>query len=279
MKYKPKAILFLNYDVNLLLWVREHLPETFVVGRFYQQHQPLGNDIKQASELGSQFAERIFVSTPALKTHNGRLLFDAWISYNEVVGTGSSEAEHRRYDSFQVGFARRMKIEGLIPIGFNFATGNMDPGQMIFYEETVNEYDYLGFHEYSWPTMEEGETWLALRYRRLMDPIKAKYGKKHKILITECGLTQGTCYKNIDNPSQGKGEDIGWLSKKLTVDPRYKGTLSLPLPTDHYVSAMKRYFLKLKQDPQVRHAFIFCVGADSARWESFETVNILEKFK
>ncbi|MCB0240511.1 MAG: hypothetical protein KDH08_18125, partial [Anaerolineae bacterium] len=86
----------------------------------------------------------------------------------------------------------------------------------------LETHTYLGFHEYDWPTMwrlhkenieqkNEGGMWLTLRYRRVMADVRRVYGDKHRVLITECGMTQGVVGR----------DDVGWRADPKVSEDDY----------------------------------------------------------
>lgn len=179
---KPPVILIHQESKNdiLLTQMREwRSPDTFVVGRLglsgEQQRALLDDPDPEAA--GRRLADRIFNQDRSflLKRYpnqpSGRLLVDAWMSLNECVEGPAWEerpnqsaqwqeenlARHRRYDRFQVAFRRRLRefIPDVETVAFNFGAGNFKTAQQYIdlYPETLQEYTYLGLHEYGWPAM------------------------------------------------------------------------------------------------------------------------------
>jgi hypothetical protein len=124
--------------------------------------------------------------------------------------------------------------------------------------------------------------WLALRYRRIMDKVRAKYPDRHTVIITECGMTQGTV----------GGEDVGpWHTPSIPADqvtqikgvlwalkedPRFDVRIDIdsirvdrPIPEEIYWESLVWYNGEVMQDDYVMAALLFVVGAISP-WESFE---------
>ncbi|MHC4413631.1 MAG: hypothetical protein ACYSW6_11805, partial [Planctomycetota bacterium] len=118
------------------------------------------------------------------------------------MGETAPAGEHRKFAEFQMGFQEGLGLAPVEPIAFNFGTGNMNADLIMeYYGEVLDSYQWLGFHEYDWPTMDRlhlqglvdgnGGMWLALRYRRIMEPIIKALGNNWSAVITECGMTQG----------------------------------------------------------------------------------------
>ena len=143
----------------------------------------------------------------------------------------------------------------------NFATGNMLGKDFLdYFPGTLETHTYLGFHEYDWPTMwrlhkenieqkNEGGMWLTLRYRRVMADVRRVYGNRHRVLITECGMTQGVVGR----------DDVGWRA-----DPK--------VSEGDYWTSLMWYNDHLMEDDFVDAALLFVVGATGGwpKWESFE---------
>ncbi len=257
LSLRPQVIKTLEHDVNFWRHIRQELPDVFIIGRLYDPHQQYSDNPKAR---GQAFAERILAEEINHRTVNGRLIYDAWESFNEAVPDSAPDEVQRRYDEFQVAFAERLRPQGLEPIGLNFGTGNYLGAQILQnYSGTLETYRYLGFHEYDWPTMDRlhqqglaegnGGMWLCLRYRRMMNQIRPHYTDQHLIIITECGMTQAVYGK--DRPDVGPWHD------------------SHPISSDDYWQSLLWYNQELMQDETVLGACLFVVGAQHP-WESFE---------
>ncbi len=258
-RIKPAVIKTLEHDVGFWCRVREIHPDVFLIGRLVITDGEQGQFVHGPAEKGRAFAQRILDLEANRKPFNGRHLFDAWESYNEVIGNSSSPDERRAYDEFQVAFAGPIRAAGYEPIGMNFGTGNLLGEDFLeFFPGTLETYRYLGFHEYDWPDMwriheqnilekHEGGMWLALRYRRIMNVVRQKYPDRHTVLITECGETQGV---------QGRA-DVGPWDK------------SFPISEQRYWDSLAWYNSELMKDDYVKAACLFVVGAIHP-WETFE---------
>jgi hypothetical protein len=141
------------------------------------------------------------------------------------------------------------------------------------YGDVLEAYDWLGFHEYDWPTMDrlhnqgvaDGNDgmWLALRYRRIMEPIINQLGANWSVVITECGMTQGVL----------AGQDVGFQYPDNTISGDWAG-YPTPIPDDDYWRTLQWYSSELMKDDYVAGACMFVTGALSP-WESFETIGTI----
>jgi hypothetical protein len=293
-RLKPQVFKSVEHDVGFLREVRTLVPDAFVIARLVVPPSEQDQFVENPAGKGRAFAERILKVEANDVSVQGRRLIDAWESYNEIFSGAEPADKKKRYDDFQVAFAESVKREGLVPIGMNFATGNMLGDDFLnHFPGTLETYDYLGFHEYDWPTMwrihwqnimekDEGGMWLALRYRRTMEEVRKVFGDKHTVIITECGMTQG-----VDG-----GEDVGpWhvptvspdrvnqikdVLRALRDDPRFDVKIDIdqiqhdrPIPEEIYWDSLMWYNGELMKDDYVMAALLFVVGAISP-WESFE---------
>ncbi|MFN3981338.1 MAG: hypothetical protein ACK4SA_13230, partial [Caldilinea sp.] len=234
-RVQPPVILIHEDAANdmLLREMRDwRAPDAFVIGRFY-----VTNDAQRAmlessdpEGEGRRFAERILTydfGKFTRRSSSGRLFIDAWMSLNECLpGPASSSyrenpTHYRRlydaYDRFQVAFRNRLIEVGIEAVAFNFAAGNFsEPAHYLdFFPRTLASYVYLGFHEYGWPALIPGRgthTGAGL-YRGVLDAARQHYGARHRIVITEAGLTRA--YGHPHNP------DEGWLNLHETLEESY----------------------------------------------------------
>ncbi len=263
LRIKPQLIKTLHHDVNFWRKVRQILPDTFIVGRLFDPTQQFEDD---PVRRGREFAERILREEVNRFEANGRPIYNAWESFNEVMSETSPDDKQKRYDAFQVAFAEKMKAAGFEAVAMNFATGNFLGEQFLKnFQGTLETHKYLGFHEYDWPTLDRlhkigladgnGGMWLALRYRRIMQVVRQQYPNRHTAIITELGMTQGV---------QG-GPDVGPWDKSHPISP------------DDYWQSLLWYNSEIMKDDYVLGACLFVVGA-AYPWESFEQLGpIMER--
>ncbi|MCS6825039.1 MAG: hypothetical protein NZ553_00345 [Caldilinea sp.] len=273
-RVQPPVILIHEDAANdiLLREVREwRAPNAFVIGRFY-----LTNDAQRAmlesgdpEGEGRRFAERILTYDFGKFTRrhpNGRLYIDAWMSLNECLpgpASGSyreNPAYYQRlydaYDRFQVAFRHRLMQEGIEAVAFNFAAGNFSAAShyLNFFPRTLASYLYLGFHEYGWPSLIPGpgtHTGAGL-YRSVLQAARRSDGSRHRIVITEAGLTRA--YGHPHNP------DEGWLNRQD------------PLDENRYWESLAWYNALLDQDDVVG-ACLYQVG-HRGDWATFRHLGV-----
>lgn len=250
LKVRPPVIKTLHPDVGFWRRVKEAAPETFIIGRMYtvdQQFQPNPED------RGKAFADKVL----ALEINQYRFI-DAWEAYNEVLAPTDDVTMYDALDRFQAAFGQRIREAGFEPVAMNHGTGQyLGEDWVKHFPRTLETHTYLGFHEYDWPDMwrlhrlglEEGNggMWLALRYRRIMGPVRKAYGNKHITVMTECGLTQAVY------PGR---PDLGWRSE---------------LSEERYWESLEWYNEELNKDDYVLGGAIFVVGA-VAPFHTFESL-------
>ena len=120
---------------------------------------------------------------------------------------------------------------------------------------------YMGLHEYSAPSMQDGIGWHCLRYRRPYDwfvrEAGLSQGELPLLLINECGIDRGWMKK--------KRSEAGW--KGIRIDNPY------PEQVAAYVKDLLWYNEEINKDWYVRGATIFILGGYSggeSGWQSFE---------
>lgn len=259
---QPPVILVHADTMNrmLLREIRQfRAPDTFVIARLYKdndtQRRLLTSDDPAAR--GREMADEILALDFGLATErgeNGRLLIDAWMSLNEAVpGPASRQfaeqpnetaAMLHAYDLFQHAFHARLQEAGVEAIAFNFGAGNFSAPEhyLTHFPQTLASHTYLGFHEYGWPTLypAPGSATSATSYRTCMDGIRAHYGTRHRVVITEAGLT-----RMYQNPAKG---DVGWLNHEE------------PLHQEVYWQSLSWYNAQLAADDYVVGACLYEVG-------------------
>ena len=274
-RIRPRVIKALDHDVDFWTRVRSMIPDVFLIGRIAVPASVQERYKQDPAGTGRNFAQSI-LSLEANRTRvQGRLLFDAWESFNEAVAGHASPDSKRQYDAFQVAFAEPIKQAGFAPIAMNFGTGNMLGDDFLaLFPGTLETYTYLGFHEYDWPDMwrlheenirekNQGGMWLALRYRRIMNEVRKVYGNRHKVIITECGMTQGVL----------GGQDVGpWHPPTVSpqvLDYLASKNISPEVTEERYWKSLMWYNDELMKDDYTVAALLFVVGAIHP-WESFE---------
>lgn len=231
-RVQPPVMLIHEDAANdmLLREIRDfRAPDAFIIGRFYvtndAQRAMLASDDPEGE--GRRFAERILTydfGKFTRRSSSGRLFIDAWMSLNEALPGPASNSYreepahyHRLYDAydrFQVAFRERLVQEGIEAVAFNFAAGNFSDAAhyLDFFPRTLAAYTYLGFHEYGWPSLIPGagvHSGAGL-YRSVLAAAQRSDGTRHRIVITEAGLTRA--YGHPHNP------DEGWLNRDEPLD-------------------------------------------------------------
>lgn len=260
-RLQPKIIKVMDANVGFLRRLRDTVPDALLIGRFYVTNNEQSAFVQDPKGHGVRYADRCLGTEASRTIYKGKPLVDAWETYNETFPQSVGADVKKKYDDFQVAFAQRLRAggSGLEPIAMNFATGNLLAEDFLdHFPGTLESYTYLGFHEYDWPDMwrvhwqniqekNEGGMWLTLRYRRVMREVRKVYGDKHKVIMTEMGMTQGV----------SGGEDVG---------PWHE---SHPIPEQRYWDSLMWYNYELMRDPYVIGALLFVVGAVTP-WHSFE---------
>lgn len=272
---KPPVILWHRGDRGGLHEIRRHLsPDSFIVGRWFLdiREQDAMLDSSDPAGAGRELANQILNYDFGYATEevNGRRLVDAWMSLNEcLAGPASFTAEYdnpssekmkllaRRapaYDALMVAFRQQLQTKGIEAVAFNFAAGNFTHPEhyLRWFPKTLESHIYLGFHEYGWPRLQRDSISGALFYRDCMQAIRAKYGDRHKVIMTEAGLTRAYGLQ---------GPDEGWLYRN--DDQRQQ-----PLSEDQYWDSLLWYNKELLRDDYVMGACLYQVG-HSGKWASF----------
>lgn len=272
---QPPVILIHADTANRML-LREirafRAPDAFVIGRLYKDNDTQRRllDEGDPSAAGRTMAEEILALDFGLATErgaNGRLLIDAWMSLNEAVpGTASRQFAERpaetaarlhAYDLFQVAFHRRLQEAGVEAVAFNFGAGNFTRPEhyLTHFPQTLAAYTYLGFHEYGWPSLQPaaGCATSAGLYRACLAGIRERYGPRHRVIITEAGLTR--MYQDV------AAGDVGWLNPDQ------------PLNQEAYWQALAWYNQHLLADDYVVGACLYEVG-HHGDWATFRHLGV-----
>jgi hypothetical protein len=293
IRVQPRIVKTLDFSVDSMRRLRENIPGVILIGRLVVSPQEFGASLDEAVARGREFAERILREEVNQHHFGDQPLVRFWESLNEVFPEWTDDDTQKRYDDYMVAFGETMAMAGFEPVAFNFGQGNGRGLKWLeLYPGTLETYTHLGFHEYDWPTMDRLHTiglngpsepwnfvpglkphrgndgmWRCLRYRRIMNEgIRQRYGDQHRVIITECGMTQG-----VWTPAQ----DIGWLAAECTVPADIPGgVVPTPIPAEDYYSSLLWYNGELMKDDYVLGACLFVTGA-SGGWDTFETLGTI----
>lgn len=271
LRVKPKVVKVLDPNPDSLIRIKEEIPDVIIIYRQFEANQYLGATNDEAYQAGRSYGA---YASSVEAARNG--LIDLIESYNERLPESASDQEHALYNSFMVGFADIIRAEtGCEPIWGNFATGNLGhPDNKVIercYSQSLSEYNWLGVHEYDFPTMDrihnqglqdgnEG-MWLALRYRRMFDQLITDYPGQWSVIVTECGMTQGVL----------GGNDLGpWSGTNTIPDEPWKSH-PVPILPDAYWETLQWYNDELMEDHYVAGACLFITGGPGD-WSTFEHI-------
>lgn len=178
-------------------------------------------------------------------------LIDAWEFYNEPVinishpdGRPDMPASIRAAQSLnaaQVQFSSRLRVQGFKVVAYNLARGNPFYELFPLLADGLIASDYCGLHAYGSPLYETDATNQSLRYRTLYASIPPAARKP--IIFTE------------------HGTDFNGGGFRLPANN---------LTTQQFFASMDWWLHQTAADDYVFGSCAFVVGADSARWETFE---------
>ena len=114
-RLQPTVIKSVEHDVGFWKEVRILLPDAFLIGRLVVTPEEQDQFDQDPAGTARAFAERILRLEANETSVQGRRLFDAWESYNEVMSGGASADRKRKYDDFQVAFAEPIRQAVPVP--------------------------------------------------------------------------------------------------------------------------------------------------------------------
>jgi hypothetical protein len=217
---RPGVILLMDPSEGWARRIRACFPRAFIVGRRYlnETSQPLDNPEARGAAFADTVAER---AAPL------RNAVDAWMSYNEVTSHGAIE-DYRRYNRFQVAFARRLQdVHGVAAVAGNDGSGAVEPEDYPkYFAEAIRASRYFGVHAYSppaTPSMHQEADWHALRYRKIHDALERSGIGGVRMVITESGLGDGWRGRTTE---EAMAADFAWFTEELNKDPYVIGHAS-----------------------------------------------------
>lgn len=290
-KVRPPVLLIHADSVNSdLLRLNRKVGgvNAFVVGRLFKepgQQEAMLNSSDPAA-TGRQFADEILNKDPFLYLEkvemadgSKRPLIDAWMSLNEPIpGPAWTHFQeqapdlirrYQAYDRFQVAFRTRLQEKGIEAVAFNFGAGNFTQPEhyLEHFPLTLAAYQYLGFHEYAWPHMNpeapdpqqpgmRTSSSVGL-YRHCMEGIRQQYGKQHRVIVTEAGLTREHNHRR-DHVNLHPQD----LKRKQTLREETRGWLCFtePLSQEYYYSSLQWYNDFLGQDDFAMGACLYQIS-------------------
>jgi hypothetical protein len=210
-RLRPSVILLMDPKQDFAESVRRMFPTAFIIGRVFDQKQPLDNP----AQRGVEFADRVAQQAIPL-----RGAVDTWMGYNEITGHKDYD-NYRAYNAFQVAFARRLQdTHGIPAMAGNDGPGAVEPDEYAtYFAESISISKYFGIHAYS----PKGESAmrsslshdLVLRHRRIHDSLNRAGVKHGPFVITEAGLWDG--WRGVVT-DQAMAEDYVWLAEQVNAD-------------------------------------------------------------
>ncbi|HZR00892.1 MAG TPA: hypothetical protein VFC93_18975 [Chloroflexota bacterium] len=221
---QPGVILLMDPTPGFAHRVRQQHPNAFVVGRRFKpvDQQPLDNPDAQ----GALFAD--WVAELAVPMQGD---VDAWMSYNEVLGSPPSAA-YDAYNRFQVAFARRLQYGYGIPaVAANDGPGVVEPADYPrYFGDAIRISEYFGVHAYAPPgdaSLKKDPQQFMLRYRRIHDALEAAGIHGKKMVITESGVGDGFRLGVASGEQMAAG--FAWFTSELRKDPYMIGQAAFGL--------------------------------------------------
>lgn len=167
-----------------------------------------------------------------------------------------------RHVDFWQRWAERVVFAGMCPWFGSFGVGwpDTDVEQIVTYRPVARYCAEHGggmeVHEYSAPSVLDGDGWYTLRYRRTI----AQLGFEVPVFIGECGIDWGVV------PGQ---KNTGWKSHKEYVYPEQYGLPSGLMTEERYWRQLSAYDDELLKDNYVVAAVPF-VTCPEASWATFD---------
>jgi hypothetical protein len=263
----------LEYDSNLVEFIKQVSPHTLVVARFTPLPQLSLSDGDPVA-VAREFVDILLPYATEPKRH---AYIDAWEAYNEPVV--NTVEEMRFLATFEAERTRLLAGAGIRSCIGNFATGT--PQLELwphFYPaiQAVKEYNgYLGLHEYSAPYMwfgtgthqlrpgqnEGDEGWLTLRYRKVYRNYLQPAGLEVPLLITETGIDGGIRERPGPQGTGWRDFESFWLAEGHVRRSA----------AGFYTEQLAWYDAELQKDSYVRGASIYVLAAPVG-WHTFEII-------
>jgi hypothetical protein len=214
-------------------------PGKQVIGRTYL---PDG-DSNHLVSLGAEGALIWFETF--LPTYRRCTYVQAWEAPNEPQPV-SDPVFRKALVAFTLRLTELMHSIGKKLVALNLSVGCPDILEFMDFKPLAGKLDAIGLHEYSAPTMQNGEGWYCLRYRKYKAVWATDGFSWPPTFITECGIDGGV----LDPPRPR----TGWKSYATR---------------DAYMAQLKWYDAELQKDPEVLAATIFTSGPNGD-WLDFD---------
>lgn len=249
------AVVTIHLDNDLPAWIKQNLPDTFIVGRVYWDRD---RQERLLYTPGAGLAADVLAQKGAAAC-DAFMLFNEYLSSPHKAGWASVpgqednarddgwKAKADRYDALQVEFREALLRNGKEAVAFNFGAGNwMYPHwYRDFQPLTTAAYRYFGHHIYGWPRLvNPNPSWLSSLAGTLA--VMSAYGDKTHV-VTELAVTR--MYAD-------QGPDAGWLS-----EPN-------PLTLDGYAEDLRLTQEALCRLPNVIGAALFNAAPEPG-WQTF----------
>ena len=167
------------------------LPGRKTVGRTYVDDQASNELVAR----GAHGAETWFALNRA--AYERAPWVAAWEGPNEPPV--ATREQRRALAAFTTRHGELLHGIGRQHVGLNLSVGWTDIGTAPELGPCLKACDFVGLHEYGAPTMQSGEGWYCLRYRRTVQEWQATGFAVPPLLITELGIDGGV----IGRPKQG----------------------------------------------------------------------------
>lgn len=244
--------------VDLAFGMVNDLPATtLVVGRAYEPFDPLSDwypgrpAILSAQDWFNRQWPRI-QANPKIKV---------WQNVNEPNCDTPERAAW--LSDFSIRLMELMEVKGLKCVLGCFGTGRPPlptengtwAALLPMLQRAAANGHYLGLDEYSWPHMQDAQTYLCLRYRRVYAwlPVDARPA----LIIMECGIDGGVNYTG--RPSGGGAfRDSEWRDRWGQGNPE-----------ETYFQQLKWYNEETRHDPYVKGICVYTCG-DDGHWAAFD---------
>lgn len=228
--------------------VIQSVANPWIVVRKYEQ----GQDFRSVSP--ERWAEEYYAMVGSAV--GPRLVALGW---NEPFGH-DSRALCSPFDDWTVRFIQTCRQLGPMDGGaLAMATGNWTAGNDRYkitqdFPQTCKVARFFLPHEYSWPTLQAGAGWYALRYRAWIQDLLAAGRDDFYFIISECGLTQAII------PGR---RDIGWRSGGPEG-----------VTEDSYIATLYWYNQQLCEDSRVLGCCTYDWAGQWYGWSTFEHLGI-----